>query len=284
MKENEYSASALPGTGIEEGASEEASAAKRRAARRKRGVFAGSCVLAVLFLLWISSFSGLPAAAHRVGSGPPAADQQVDGAVTAVQDTESGPREPVAAASPSPSADDEIHIRTEEAPEVSGSPAPRLTDRVRFSLSRTRSNTQNTAQQESDPDTKAKRNTVTRTKKVRVGESLGRVVTSGYCSCPICCGQWAGGTTASGTYPIPNHTIAVDAEEPFVPIGTHVIMNGVEYVVEDTGDFARYGVQFDVYYESHAEALRHGHRTWEVFLADAGGKDEIRVIVTEAVG
>ena len=26
-----------------------------------------------------------------------------------------------------------------------------------------------------------------------------------------------------------------------------VVMNGVEYTVEDTGAFARYGVQFDVY-------------------------------------
>ena len=30
--------------------------------------------------------------------------------------------------------------------------------------------------------------TITEKKMVRVGESLGQVVTSGYCSCPICCG------------------------------------------------------------------------------------------------
>ena len=58
-----------------------------------------------------------------------------------------------------------------------------------------------------------------------------------YCNCPICCGQWSGGPTASGAYPQANHTIAVDASNPFVPMGTHVIMNGVEYVVEDTGNF-----------------------------------------------
>ena len=29
-------------------------------------------------------------------------------------------------------------------------------------------------------------------------------------------------------------------------------MNGVEYVVEDTGNFAQYGVQFDVFYGDHA--------------------------------
>ena len=45
-------------------------------------------------------------------------------------------------------------------------------------------------------------------------------------------------------------------------MGTKVVMNGVEYTVEDTGAFARYGVQFDVYYDSHAAASAHGHQTW----------------------
>lgn len=87
--------------------------------------------------------------------------------------------------------------------------------------------------------------TVTETRTVRVGESLGQVVTSGYCNCRICCGQWSGGPTASGAYPTANHTIAVDANNPTVPMGTKVVMNGVEYTVEDTGAFARYGVDFE---------------------------------------
>ena len=96
-------------------------------------------------------------------------------------------------------------------------------------------------------ETEAVNETVTETTTVRVGESLGNVVTSGYCNCPICCGIWSGGPTASGVYPTANHTLAVDASNPFVPMGTKVVMNGVEYTVEDTGAFARYGVQFDVY-------------------------------------
>jgi len=40
--------------------------------------------------------------------------------------------------------------------------------------------------------------TVTETKTVKVGDSLGQGVTSGYCNCPICCGQWSGWRTASG--------------------------------------------------------------------------------------
>ena len=125
--------------------------------------------------------------------------------------------------------------------------------------------------------------TVTETKKVRVGESLGQVVTSGYCNCPICCGQWSGGPTASGVYPTAAHTIAVDASNPFVPMGTHVVMNGVEYVVEDTGNFARYGVQFDVYYDDHQTAQNHGHQTWDAYLADDNGTQEIEVTTTQTV-
>ena len=125
--------------------------------------------------------------------------------------------------------------------------------------------------------------TVTETKKVRVGESLGQVVTSGYCNCALCCGQWAGSPTASGAWPAAQHTIAVDASNPFVPMGTHVIMNGVEYVVEDTGAFARYGVQFDVYYDDHQTAQNHGHQTWEAYLADSNGGREIEVTTTQTV-
>lgn len=132
-------------------------------------------------------------------------------------------------------------------------------------------------------ETESVQETVTETTMVRVGESLGNVVTSGYCNCPICCGIWSGGPTASGVYPTANHTLAVDASDPFVPIGTKVVMNGIEYTVEDTGAFARYGVQFDVYYDSHAAASAHGHQTWECFLADDNGSQEVEVTRTRNV-
>ena len=131
--------------------------------------------------------------------------------------------------------------------------------------------------------TESTRETVTETKTVRVGESLGQVVTSGYCSCAICCGVWAGGATASGVYPTANHTIAVDANNPFVPMGTKVVMNGVEYVVEDTGAFSQYGVQFDVYYGDHESASAHGHQTWEAYIADDNGSQEVEVTSTREV-
>ena len=44
----------------------------------------------------------------------------------------------------------------------------------------------------------------------------------------------------------PTLTVAVSVT---VSLTASVVMNGVEYTVEDTGAFARYGVQFDVYYD-----------------------------------
>lgn len=126
-------------------------------------------------------------------------------------------------------------------------------------------------------ETNSKTEITTEPKTVTVGEKLGSVVTSGYCSCSICCGQWAGGATASGAMPQAKHTLAVDAKNPIVPLGTKIVMNGVEYTVEDTGAFAKYGVDFDVYYSSHSEALAHGHKTWEAYVADDNGSQSVEV-------
>ncbi len=123
--------------------------------------------------------------------------------------------------------------------------------------------------------------TVTETRTIRAGESLGNVVTSGYCPCELCCGK-SDGITASGKKATANHTIAVDMNNPFVPMGTHVIMNGTEYVVEDVGAFDRYGVQFDVFYDDHQTATAHGHQTWEARLADDNG-EEIEVTETREI-
>lgn len=120
------------------------------------------------------------------------------------------------------------------------------------------------------------------TRTVQVGDYIGQVVTSAYCSCPICCGIWSGGPTASGVYPRANHTIAVDANNPRLPMGTEIIMNGMLYKVEDTGNFARYGVDFDVYYDSHQAALNHGHQTWDAYYAGGNG-DSITITEEESV-
>lgn len=120
--------------------------------------------------------------------------------------------------------------------------------------------------------------------KRRVGDSLGIVTTSGYCNCVLCCGSWAGGPTASGPYPTSSHTLAVDAANPAVPLGTEIIMNGNLYKVEDTGNFSQYGVTFDVYYDEHDTAEAHGHQKVEAFLAGGDGEEiEVTSISTSDV-
>lgn len=54
-------------------------------------------------------------------------------------------------------------------------------------------------------------------------------------------------------------------------VGRRCCLNGTLYKVEDTGNFARYGVDFDVYYDSHQAALNHGHQTWDAYYAGGNG-------------
>lgn len=115
--------------------------------------------------------------------------------------------------------------------------------------------------------------------QIPAGASLGKVVTTGYCNCSLCCGKWAGGHTASGTVPKGDHTLAVDAHSPKVPMGTKIVMNGKTYKVEDTGNFARYGTDFDIYFDSHAAALAWGKRKVEAFLAE-GDENTVEVTVS----
>lgn len=79
-----------------------------------------------------------------------------------------------------------------------------------------------------------------------------------YCDCPICCGPYAGGPTASGTIATTNRTIAVDPTQ--IPYGTKVVINGQIYVAEDCGGAIKrncidifvadhyYGDELGVYY------------------------------------
>ena len=82
-----------------------------------------------------------------------------------------------------------------------------------------------------------------------------------YCPCKVCCGQWAGGPTASGKMPVAGITVAGPRSIPF---GTRVWIEGVgERVVQDR--LARkYDGRFDVFFASHKEALRFGKRQLKV--------------------
>ena len=81
-----------------------------------------------------------------------------------------------------------------------------------------------------------------------------------YCNCSACCGQWAGGGTASGTVPTAGRTVAAD-----LPFGTRLLINGHEYIVEDRGVS---GCWVDIYCDSHSEALARGMYSTEVWIID----------------
>ncbi len=89
------------------------------------------------------------------------------------------------------------------------------------------------------------------------GPSVPYIVTA-YCTCPICCGQWADGRTASGTWATEGRTVAAD---PVVfSMGTCVTVPGVgERTVEDTGSVIKWRA-IDVFMASHEAARQFGVR------------------------
>lgn len=80
-----------------------------------------------------------------------------------------------------------------------------------------------------------------------------------FCSCSQCCGQWAGGPTASGAMPTAGWTVANGS----LPFGTLVEIEGHTYCVEDRGVS---GDQFDIFVNSHDEALARGLYYADVYL------------------
>ena len=99
---------------------------------------------------------------------------------------------------------------------------------------------------------------------------LGEFTVTGYCPCKICCGEWTGSLTASGTVPTPRRTCGADWNT--LTPGMVIHIDGIdEYVVEDKpADWVcdKYdGKVIDVYFETHQEAETFGKHTlkvWEV--------------------
>ena len=96
-------------------------------------------------------------------------------------------------------------------------------------------------------------------KNADYGSFLGSFKLTAYCSCPICCGPWSGGPTASGKMPTEEHTVAMAG----LPFGTELIINGQVYTVEDRG--TPYG-HVDIYMNDHQQALQFGVQYADVYL------------------
>jgi len=69
--------------------------------------------------------------------------------------------------------------------------------------------------------------------------------------------------TKSGTLPEAGRTIGVDPE--VIPLGTTVLINGIEYVAEDVGGGVN-GNHIDIFFATHEEALIFGVQEAEVFI------------------
>lgn len=98
-------------------------------------------------------------------------------------------------------------------------------------------------------------------------ESIGEFTLSAYCSCVDCCGK-NDGITATGAKVKQGVTVAVDPN--VIPYGTTIIINGNEYIAQDTlakHIISKYdGRIIDVYFDSHSEALKFGIQTAEVYV------------------
>lgn len=93
-------------------------------------------------------------------------------------------------------------------------------------------------------------------------EYMGEFFITYYCPCAQCCGQWSEyGITASGRYPRKGRTIAADSSIPF---GTKLIVDGVEYIVEDRGSGIS-GNHIDIYMNTHSECFEQDNKTVSVF-------------------
>ena len=95
---------------------------------------------------------------------------------------------------------------------------------------------------------------------------LGEFKTTAYCTCVKCCGVWSQehpsrvGTdyvqkTASGTIPTEGRTVSVDTE--IIPFGAVLVIDGHEYIAEDTGSAVK-GNIIDIYFSSHEAACEYG--------------------------
>lgn len=107
------------------------------------------------------------------------------------------------------------------------------------------------------------------------GEMIGRFKITYYCAekYPHICNAGPPYETATGTTPTAGRTIAVDPD--VIPLNTRVIIDGHEYVAEDTGG-AIDGNRIDIVVATHAEALRKGTRNnVPVYSVSYNGSDII---------
>ena len=95
--------------------------------------------------------------------------------------------------------------------------------------------------------------------------SLGMFTITYYCreNYPHICNDGDARETATGTYPTPNRTVAVDPS--VIPYGTEIVIDENTYIAEDCGG-AIQGNRIDILVDTHEEALQKGIEYYEVFI------------------
>lgn len=97
---------------------------------------------------------------------------------------------------------------------------------------------------------------------------LGEYTLTAYCACSRCCGVWANGYTATGTWATEGRTIAVDPK--VIPYGSRVLLiwpDGTqrEYIAEDCGGGVN-GNHIDVFFNDHQAARVFGVQSAMVYM------------------
>lgn len=70
-----------------------------------------------------------------------------------------------------------------------------------------------------------------------------------------------GNPTATGVMPTAGHTIAVDPR--VIPLGSHVLINGIEYIAQDTGGLIT-GNRIDIFMDNESECVNFGVQYIEI--------------------
>lgn len=106
-------------------------------------------------------------------------------------------------------------------------------------------------------------------------QSLGEYTITAYCSCEICCGEWANNRPDGIVYGASMEELqaglSVAASSDF-DFGSVILIDGQEYVVQDRPAnwiVDKYeGKIIDVYFDDHQEALEFGKQIKEIYIKE----------------
>lgn len=115
-------------------------------------------------------------------------------------------------------------------------------------------------------------------------QSLGEYTITAYCSCEICCGEWAkdrpGGIVYGASMEELQAGVSVAASSDF-EFGSVILIDGQEYVVQDRPAnwiVDKYeGKIIDVYFDDHQEALEFGKQFKEIYLKEGENYDHVSI-------